>query len=286
MRKDLKLIEIVDTLDGRINHAQDLLTNLCRHTALVNILKTANYWAIVGGVVRDALLTNSTKDSEFFNEWEDIDIALTKFPRKGLLTRLDRKSPGVRITKNHFGGLKVHIRELGQMDLWVWKDINGLANKRDFWFEQLESVDFGINAVAFTWPTCDIIIHPQWKRDIVQSKIEKLAQESPLKQLQPIRAVALAAKMELKLHIPFELGARAKNDLYQFLYDTSEAERCYALKYLEEKLRSERWPSHTVTRFLQICYKDHCPERFTEELLKIRDEYAHSKVTQKPAQPD
>jgi hypothetical protein len=265
-----------NSLDERVRHAQALLTGLCRHPLLLNMLKTARHWAIVGGAVRDALLIASNKDTDVYAEWKDIDIALTKLPRKGLLCRPDRKNSKVNIAKNNFGGLKVYTDELGTMDLWVWRAENEIAGTKDFWFKQLESVDFGINAVAFIWPACEIIIHPQWERDLLCSQIEKVADYSPLKVLQPIRAIALAAKMELKLASSFNLGSKAASDLHWLLNLASDTEVNIALNYLEEKLLAERWPSYTLVRFLQLCSDHDCPRDFYQRLVKLLSEYEAS----------
>lgn len=273
MEKEIKLPHLIDSLEGRIEFAQILLTKLCRQRALVNILKTAHYWALIGGVVRDALLTSSTSNSAFSSEWKDIDVALTEFPRKGLLRRSDRRNEQIHISRNHFGGIKVQSTEFGQMDLWLWTANKEVASRREFWAKQLDRVDFGINAVAFTWPACEVIVHPRWRQDIADSKIEKMADESPLRELQSIRAVALAAKMELKLKTPFELGQKAKRDLDKFLHYTSNEEMTSGFSYLEEKLRNERWPRYTVIRFLQLCGENKCRQEITKELLRIKKQY-------------
>jgi hypothetical protein len=264
---------IIDSLDSRIHYAQKTLMGLCRNRKLSKFLKGMNHWAIVGGAVRDTLLVSNYQGSEYFSDWADLDIALTHFPSYNLIKRKYKSRSSISITQNHFGGLKVAIQDFGQLDLWHCKGYRQIGEGRQFWLDQLELVDFGINAVAFTWPACQLIMHPRWKYDLEHHQIEKLAKDSPVKEFQPIRAIALAAKLEQKLNARIVIGSSAKYDLAWLLHEANSDVVDRSLAYLEDKIKTGRWPKHTIKRFMESCVEITCSENVLQRISAIASKY-------------
>src|SRR5262249_39636230 len=144
-------------------------------------------WAIVGGAVRDTLLDPSPV-RQLLLAWPDIDVAVTA--RERLTPRMRRlDESGTRVVRNTFGGWKVFSSAVGVCDVWSWGR-RDLKHPRGFWQARLESVDFGLNAVAFVWPERRVIVHPRWREDLAGRVVEKLSQQSRLRELQVVRAVA------------------------------------------------------------------------------------------------
>jgi hypothetical protein len=159
-------------------------------------------------------------------------------------------SNGLEITRNSFGGFKMYEPVLGAIDAWTVEVSGMVPNSISFWQEYLGHVDFGLNAVAFIWPEREVVIHPRWLEDLEQRKIEKMAIESPRRELQPLRAIALAHKMSssVKRKLSFAYGPGVLSDCEWLAgsSDPSPWDSCFS--YLKDKIASKRWPPAVVDR--------------------------------------
>lgn len=233
--------KVLCQLPSRVKLASDVLDKLCRTTQLSSLLSRNASWAIFGGVVRDLILAPEMPRPLLLPIWPDVDIALSR-PTEALrhaLTNVDDNT--VQVKRNSYGGLKILERHFGVIDAWTWQCADEADDMFEFWQQQLESVDFGMNAVAFVWPECRILIHPRWRADLEERRVERLAPNSPRRELQPVRALALADKLSSRLKCRFSLGTDIREELQWLLSQEDEAVARECVDYLREKIDSGRW---------------------------------------------
>jgi hypothetical protein len=159
----------------------------------------------------------------------------------------------LRVTQNRFGGLKVCGENVGELDLWPIILSNRGLTATDLWLEYLDKVDFGLNAVAFTWPQCKVLVHHRWKRDLSLRSVEPLAGQQSCRHLEPLRAVALAVKAGQSTGTFFSLHDSVRAQLRWLVRRPDHETVGSTFEYLKDKLTSGRWPHAVFTRFLQEC---------------------------------
>lgn len=264
-KRPKNILHILDTLKVRTDYARELFSSLLSRTPLAAIIGKNRHWAIVGGAVRDTLISIYGHNLLPLIPWSDIDIAVIQHTSKVQLECNESKD--LIINWNHFGGLKLIHRELGEIDVWAWDNI-AKNNIFDFWVQKLESVDFGLNAVAFIWPECRIIKHPQWEKDLQKVTVDKLYANSPRRELQPLRALALMEKLSdiLDSRVKIRLGQKIRDDL-KWLIESSNFEQVHeTLIYLKRKLETRRWKYSIVSKLQEMCVKYNGQSLFLKEL--------------------
>jgi len=256
--------------ESRKKSVESLLTEVCHTSGLVDILGRNHAWAIVGGVVRDCLLVEDPRTRLFFNPWPDVDVA---FAHPELdVDRLSSYVEPVRISiaQNSFGGWKISADGVGELDVWKVALNSAIADSSRRWLMYLQCVDFGINAVAFSWPECRIAIHPLWRSSCRQRRILRVCVDPVMRHLQPARAVALAVKLEKTTDWAFKLSDEVRDDLTWLIKDADCGLMREALVYLQRKISSGRWPRSVLERFLsEVASARSCPlfERLVTEIF-------------------
>jgi hypothetical protein len=225
------------------------LSAICKQVRLPEVFQRFQRWAVVGGSVRDLLLTRRlSHDGLLSIEFPDIDVAVDRPPKNHHFRTGQCRGYGLKIFQNHFGGLKLDCDATGVLDVWTWGEARTRLDETTL-LRWLENVDFGMNAVAFLWPDCKLVVHPRWWEDLESYTVEKLCAKSPKACLQPIRASALAAKLDRLSRKRFRLGPQAILDLHQLLQGP-EDQLDVAFDYLFEKIKSKRWSRACADRFL------------------------------------
>lgn len=238
-----RVSKFMEQLCGRLDASRNRLEHLCKSLHLDLFLSEVPRWAIVGGLVRDAVLSDNPSSQYFWPMWHDIDIAILSgdpsFPWNPNSKSISS------IHRNTFGGWKIFTDKFGTLDVWQ------AESKTSSPEQLLESIDFGLNAIAFVWPTRQLHIHPRWLEDFVKTRVEKLAANSPRKELQPIRATALAVKLERRLGVKFSMGPLIRHDFDWLKSVSHRTELRVSLDYLRERVEAGRWPKETINRFCE-----------------------------------
>ncbi len=261
------LLQVCSELDERIASTRQKFIDLSAHSLLTCILGKDISWAILGGAVRDTLLSRSTKAYSLFPLWPDLDIAVASpLSELSILRDPSCVSENAKVAFNYFGGLKIFAKKLGYLDVWACTQSEGKSFSTSDWINVLETIDFGLNAVAFLWPQKEVIIHPQLNEDLRSRRIEKLTNITLNKQVQAVRALALATKIERILGIKMSLGDRISSDLAWLLIEAEEKELSEALSYLKIKIETGRWPAGTLELLLKTCQKIKTSEKFSVAL--------------------
>lgn len=189
-------------------------------------------WAVVGGAVRDVLISDSLRDVLISDPllykgptsfpWTDVDVALIcseqTFDESDHLEHLGCEFGRIVnvIGRNRLGGTKLYLDDFDLIDLWCWYKKSRQTNV-NFVRSKLRTVDFGLNAVAFLWDECGkpkTVIHSRWKYDLQHRQVETM----PMAWFPDIyrlisRAIVLAAGMYLQLGVRFQLGDTINNHI-------------------------------------------------------------------------
>jgi len=264
-----RLLQVLSELDERIGSTRQKFIDLSTSSLLTCIVGKDISWAILGGAVRDTLFSHNPSAYSLFHLWPDLDIAvaspLSELP---ILKDPSSVSESRRVAYNYFGGLKIFEKTLGYLDVWTCAQSEGNNLSISDWINMLEKIDFGLNAVAFIWPQKEVIIHPQLKEDLRSRRIEKLSKITLNKQVQGVRALALATKLERVLGIKMSLGDSIAFDLKWLLVEAGEKQVSEALDYLKVKVETGRWPAGTVELLLRKCQKIKSSQNFSAALKK------------------
>src|SRR5437870_99138 len=86
--------------------ACEYLQDLCERTQLPELVGPKNHWAIIGGVVRDAVVRSHGDEPCPISSWPDIDIAVTVNVDRLPAVRGFRAGE-VKVSRNSFGGLRL-----------------------------------------------------------------------------------------------------------------------------------------------------------------------------------
>ena len=164
----MKSREVRKKLERKLADTQRVFENLVVHAHLTQMLGGFSDWAFVGGAVRDVLLTDEPDRRCGASPWQDLDIAVAHESHDALVAALTGHSSRWHVRLNSFGGVKATLPSIGSIDLWV---TGRRAPREDwerhqYWMHYLDTVDFGVNAVAFAWPNCDLIVHQRWVEDV------------------------------------------------------------------------------------------------------------------------
>jgi hypothetical protein len=246
---------LLRVLDARRERTTRFFLELCQRTSLPEMLGPGRSWAIIGGAVRDRLLDVSDgaepegRSERALDLWPDLDIAVADDVWQLPVVTQARKGGRTEIARNSFGGVKVHESALGTIDLWRW-DVVYSEHAIDGWLDKLARVDFGLNAVCFAWPQAQVLIHPRWVHDLEARIVEKLSAESPRREVQVVRAIALEMKIQALLGERVTLGSDIRQDLRWLVTDATRVEVLKALRYLLEKSRTTRWPENTFQKLI------------------------------------
>jgi hypothetical protein len=270
---------ILENIELRKKHVQLTLTDICRTLNLSDVLGRTSAWAIVGGVVRDCLLSRDPYTRILFSSWPDVDVAVAvdDFDIKKRLSNVEDMEFSVKLNK--FGGWKVKNERIGELDIWKIKLSREHRGSLDDWLRYLDNVDFAINAVAFTWPECQVVIHHRWCESLKKQKINILSPHSTKKHLQPIRGIALAVKLEEVTKLKFKLGREVVSDLVRVLTTEDENIIYESLNYIQNKISSGRWPFLVLQRFLLESANRNHNDTFYELTLSILGEDLKQYVT-------
>ncbi len=229
------------------------LESLIKGSSLPELLVAGSSWAIVGGAVRDTLLTKDIATLQMWTLWPDVDIAVEGEGRveHDLCIEIERRQ--LTISRNTFGGMRVCGDELGKLDVWCMCLTSGCLSPRQAWSRYLERLDFVQNAVAFVWPQCELVIHSHWENMVRKREVTSLGHAVGPAQLQPIRAMALAVKLGMITESRFRLDQTLQRELAKLVRESDESQSRYVVSYLQDKLSSCRWPADVLDRFLEEC---------------------------------
>ena len=265
----LKPITAWGDLNERRARVKQVFLQLLDESDLLRMLGRRDSWAIVGGAVRDTMLRSDFRLPRLVELWPDIDVAVSVSVWGLPVVRGRGWSRKRTLALNHFGGVKIETSPLGALDLWTWAKPRGGPYSVDDWFNQLHAIDFGLNAVAFVWPECEVIVHPQWEADLGKRQVEKLAPESPQREVQAVRSIALKVKLERVLGARIELGKEAQQDVAWLVRSAKRHEAVAALEYLKQKTDSSRWPLTTAEAFLRVSRALHPSSVFLNAILDV-----------------
>jgi hypothetical protein len=242
--------QVGDKLERKLAHAQRVFEDLVVRTPVFKMLSAFSDWAIVGGAVRDVLLADESDCHSTAPIWQDVDIAVAHESPDALVAAFAGTSPHWRVRLNSFGGVKATFPSFGTIDIWVTGTHTPRqdAERYQYWTHYLDTVDFGVNAVAFAWPSCDLIVHQRWVKDVQSNCVEVLSECSPRKEIQPLRAIALCAALTCRHCRPAHLGERVWTEISQLLEAPEHMHA--ALAYLRSKVASGRWSKDHLLPFL------------------------------------
>lgn len=257
-------MEFIDRLEEGVAATRQRFINLSENSLLTRILGGNISWAIIGGAVRDTLFTNCLGGYSLFNTWRDLDIGVASSLSELPIVKYPSSiSESARVDYNYFGGLKIYERTLGYLDVWTCTQCERNNLEIGDWMHLLETIDFGLNGIAFLWPQKEIIIHPQLNDDLRNRRIEKLSKIVANRQIQAIRALALVTKCEQIFGITMGLGDGIKSDIKWLLVEAEEKEVLEALNYLRGKVESGRWPARTLDVLFKTCKRMKSSQKFS-----------------------
>ena len=238
--------QILATLDDRVERVEKVFKRLCRTSPLTRLFGGSCGWAIMGGAIRDALLADRLAEDTVRMFLPDIDVAVASDLRHLPLITDPKVRVDVTVESNNFGGIKAVVPDLGEVDVWAWG--NGDSVGMDDWKKRLDHIDLGLNAAAFVWPNGKLILHPQWRQDLAKGRVELLSEKTVRREWRPVRAIALAVKLERMLGEPVKLGEKLLSELEWLIFEEKNQHIPEALHYMHEKIREGRWPKEVARR--------------------------------------
>ena len=246
-----KLNNILAEYQNRVNEVQEAFRFICDCFEIDMLLEGSPCWAVVGGAVRDLLLSdNILLDIDSLQKtWVDLDICIPVDASNVFRLFNSKSENSYSCEKNTFGGLKIHDDDIGNIDIWTWEGPGSTHCSQSDWIERLKLVDFGINEIAFAHPQLEIITSGAQKRDLSLRRIEKCSLKLPKPHIQPVRALYLKLKLSQICQDDFYLGELILDDLKWLLNDSSEAIMEEVLMYLDYKVGSNRWPKEVLKEF-------------------------------------
>jgi hypothetical protein len=239
------------------------LRDFCVTAGLPDLVGNRGHWAIVGGAVRDALLAHDVS-RVLWEPWNDLDIAIAY----AACDRQSRRSgPGseTSLLRNSFGGWRIQDAKLGTLDLWLMT-YSAVADTRTFWKNYLGTVDYSVNAVAFAWPECRLFLHPNWMEHLRSRTISRIGRTLPRPAVQPVRAIALAVRLELLSREPFSFADNVRQNLAWLAADASREHVTESLEYLDDRLKKRRWDYAVLDRLVDEVRKLRVSHTFAELL--------------------
>jgi len=264
-------MNILNNFEVRKKYARSILLDICKNPAILGVLGPDQTWAVVGGAVRDCLITEHPCTKILFRPWPDVDVAVAsdEFCVDEHLSEI--QDMDFSIQHNSFGGWKVSSEDTGELDIWKVKLDRPASGLSERWLSYLDNVDFAINAVAFTWPECEIVVHPRWHDALRKQLVTRLSSRSVKKHFQAIRGVALAVKLQITTGLSFRLGKQIGRDLDWLVGTSHEQVMRESLRYLQHKVSSGRWSFLVLQRFLLESAKRNYTPSFRE---LIKDTFA------------
>jgi hypothetical protein len=209
-----------------------------------NILFANSEWAIVGGFVRDTLISKYLGGNLLS---ADIDIAVI-----GDLPKVCLNKEIIGISNNSFGGLKIETVKYGFIDIWsVNKNQNKRTNESQ-WMDYLDHIDFSINSIIFTYPYQKIFMHKRWLNSFKRRLISQLNEASPSPDLQLVRALALSKTLSLKTGLSFSTNTITINRLQNLLSTGDISSYHTILNYTVDKVIKNRWPDKVLDELIDL----------------------------------
>lgn len=213
-----------------------------------NILSNRSKWALVGGYVRDTLISNLI-DKKIYSP--DIDIAVF-----GKIPELKQNEEIIEINKNTFGGLKVKTRKYGYIDIWSIDNIQDNIVEKSVWENYLDKIDFSINSIVFAYPELKLFLHNDWFNSFNNRLVSKLYQSSPMPDIQLVRAIALTINLSSKTGRIFSTNKEIKKELSRLLIYGDEATYNKLIDYASNKISKNRWSQNVLSELTEIKVSD------------------------------
>jgi len=204
-----------------------------------NVFHGIDNWAVVGGFVRDSIISNVSRGKI---SSPDIDVAII-----GHLPTLVINKEILDISLNTFGGMKINTRRYGIVDIWKIKGSKNVDPNTQ-WTRYLNEIDFSINSALYAIPEHKFYIHKEFSKALIDKKVSRLSSKSPKKHLQNIRAFALAQGLSLKTGDTYDVS----DPLLRELNKISKLKKRKALKYANKKVFEKRWPASVVSKLTSI----------------------------------
>ena len=262
-----------------IECAEAVFRELATRAELRDLFGGVTSWGIVGGAVRDALLSKQTNQRWFWPRWPDLDIAVfdENFEEKTLFRKMT-STPGM-CQRNNFGGWKLVYEGLGVIDVWMVERQQCFEDISEAWLSYLRRFDYGVNMVAFVWPVLSIVTRPEWFDDVKRGVVENHFCGSARKELQPLRGVALAAKLSSMCERKFVLGRNALREFAWFANKGEPALIRVAFNYVNNKVATGRWAVEVLEYLERVGSKVEGSQVFQRELSNTLKPLKEAKKT-------
>lgn len=257
-------------INQRIHSANEFFSQVVEQLELPSLVGEDAHWAIVGGAVRDYLLsTDPCKQSQClapsWGYWPDIDIAVANSPCDGADIIAAATKRRLSVSMNSYGGWKLQGDQYGTVDVWLISLGDLVDRSIAEWQDHLNLIDFGLNAAAFVWPQREVVVNQQFLEDLAARTIRPLAQLPLRRELYAIRAIALAAKMRRLVAASFELDPSITENLQCLTSSRKSSEIEIALDYLKEKITTGRWHNYVLHAFVKECRRSNMSSQFRQQ---------------------
>ena len=261
-------------LQTAIENIEEKLAVICLQINHILNLER-RHWAIVGGFVRDLIISSYYKVDI---PSPDVDIALI-----GLCPKYKNEDHISAMQENTFGGIKIISSVLGEIDLWTlnshksWKcyyisksknitksvnrtgatsKVNGLKRNKYIvlWEKYLRDIDFNANTVLYAYPEKKIIINEKkWLSFLEYQNIEINNTRSPYPYLQPIRALALAKKLSYLTSQNFNISDQLEYSLKEYGRKQDQTIN----DYIEKKIKYQKWKEQILVSYAKFLKSTH-----------------------------
>jgi len=234
-------------LKRSIKYAEKVLSERISNYAMLSDISQIKPCAIIGGAVRDVLVSILSKGEIAETPWRDIDIAIVESEYRNIYEKI--KLFDLDIKQNTFGGLKINLGNNDIFDMWKIKCDPSELYDSYYWEQYLKNIDFGINAIAFILPEKRIILREEWIDDYFSGLVEDHFFKAEKPELQSIRAIAIASRLTKISNREFKLGHNCLKRLDWLAGEAKKEEIISVFKYIRTKVNMKKWDYHFVDLF-------------------------------------
>lgn len=251
-------------IKNAIKRAEKILSDKFSNYELLSEISKIKPCAIIGGAIRDVLVSMLSQSEIAEIPWRDIDIAIIESEYINIYERI--KLFGINIKQNTFGGMKINIGKTDALDMWTIKNDPRELYDSFFWKQYLKNVDFGINAIAFILPEKRIILREEWINDYYKGIVEDHFIKAEKPELQSIRAIAIASRLSVLANKEFKLGQKCLERLNWLACAAKQEEIISVFDYIQIKMNKKKWDSSFVYLFEKMISNSE-QSRYFENML-------------------